>query len=287
MIFGKPMPQKNPPNAKRIMISTRNEDGSVGDLVICTPEVFSYGVSPEYAYGDEIKKDIIGYTLPLCLWDKNGATPGEKRFTDMLDEVFEHCKHHLIAHREEIERFELELSDMKKFFPSLYWKKERGKIVPNKGPTLYLKMIASKKDGYQILSKFYDKDSGDEVDPMQLIGKYCMSTCALKVESIFIGAKCSIQIKLYNAEIALLEKNITRLLRPSAAAAKSIQQTAAKVTATHSGSDESEDVSQEDDDDAVSFEGSVDESDGEEEVSPALVKKAPAKRKPRGVAVSK
>ena len=110
-------------------------------------------------------------------------------------------------------------SDLKKLNPIFYKKdKETGDIADDALPTLYLRLAISKKDGVdKILSSFYDKKTGNEVNPMDLLKKYCWATAAVKFESIFLGSKISFQVKLYEADVELLNTGKKRLLpRPQA-----------------------------------------------------------------------
>lgn len=214
MIFSDPQSgsiPNTPINYKRILIQTRNPDGTIGELIIPTTRLFSFGV------GENTNPDtgkVNGYVMPICLWNKDGASPDEKAFTDTFDAIIEKCKEHLVANKEEIEQYDLALSDLKKFNP-LYWKRDKGKIVEGTGPTLYAKLIVSKKHD-KIVSMFYNAD-GEQVDPLSLAGKYCYVNAAIKFESIFIGNKISMQIKLYECEVKLAESGMKRLMsRPVA-----------------------------------------------------------------------
>ena len=88
------MKQENGPTIKyhRIPINTENDDGSFGELVFSTTELFSFGVSENK---NESGK-VTGYTLPLCLWNKEGASKSEKAFSDLLVRVCDRVKDHLI-----------------------------------------------------------------------------------------------------------------------------------------------------------------------------------------------
>jgi hypothetical protein len=194
-------------NYKRISISTRNEDGTVGDLILPTSQLFSFGVSENT--NPETGK-VNGYVMPLCLWNRDGATKEEKEWSDTFDAIVEACKDHLVSNREEIEHYDLAKSDLKKFNP-LYWKREKGKIVPGTGPTLYAKLIVSKKQN-KIVTMYYDNE-GREVDPLSLLGKYCYATSAVKIESIFIGNKISLQVKLYESEVRLMDTGMKRMMK--------------------------------------------------------------------------
>jgi hypothetical protein len=194
-------------NYKRISISTRNEDGTVGELIIPTSKLFSFGVN------ENINKEtgkVNGYVIPICLWDREGPSDEEKDFSDTFDRIVESCKSHLISNREEIDQYELEMNDLKKFNP-LHWKRDKGKIVDGSGPTMYTKLIVSKKHN-KIVSMFYNED-GDEVDPLSIIGKYCYTKAAIKIESIFIGNKISLQVKLYETEVKLVETGMKRMMK--------------------------------------------------------------------------
>ena len=196
---------------KRIFIKYKNDNGTVGDLVMETEELFSFGVSENRGMDSNV---LNGYTMPLCLWDKNGATDRQKRWTDILDQITESCKTHLLENRDEIEKYDLEKSDLKKFVPSLWRKMEKGKPVDGSGPTLYCKLISTKDDtgNIKITSMFYDSETGDEIDPKQLQGTYCTAKCAIKVESIYIGTKCSLQLKLWEAHVQVHQKGMRRLI---------------------------------------------------------------------------
>src|SRR5690348_9460190 len=165
MLFSKPqegkIPNSVPPiSYKRVNVGTVNEDGTTGELILETERLFSFGVSenknPETG-------NINGYVMSLCLWNRDGASHEEKEWTDVFDKVVEKCKDHLIDNKEELGLYELERTDLKKLNP-LYYKRDRGKIVDGVGPTLYAKLIQSKKHN-KILTQLYD-DQGEEVDAM-------------------------------------------------------------------------------------------------------------------------
>ena len=213
IIFSKP--QKNTiPNTKpaisytRINISTKNKDGTVGDLILETETLFSFGVSENT--NPETGK-VNGYVMPLCLWNKDCPSDSEKEFTDKFDEIVEKIKDHILNVRDEIEKYDLnENSDSIKKLNPLYWKKVKGKVVDGTGPTLYAKLIQSKKQD-KIITDFYNQN-GEEIDPLALVGKYCYVKGAVKIESIFVGKSISLQVKLYEAEVRILEGGKKRLL---------------------------------------------------------------------------
>jgi len=253
---------------KRITIQTRNEDGTTGDLIFPTSQLFSFGVSENT--NQETGK-VNGYSMPLCLWSRDGATKEEKGWSDTFNNVAEACKRYLVDHREEIEQYELEMNDLKKFNP-LYWKRDKGKIVEGTGPTLYAKLIVSKKHN-KIVTMYYDTD-GEEVDPLTLLGKYCYAQAAVKIESIFLGNKISFQVKLYECEVKLAETGMKRMMKKRPVSSK-------KVLASQSS--KPLDDSKDDGDSDASLRDTDDEADTPKDIPKDTPKDAPKKKMVRRV----
>ena len=264
MVFSEPQINSVPNTPivyKRIAISTLNSDGTIGDLIIPTEQVFSFGVSENV--NPETKK-VNGHVLPLCLYNRDGATHAEKTWVDTFDRIVEHCKKHLVDNREEIEQYDLTMNDLKKLNP-MYWKREKGKIVEGTGPTLYAKLIASKKHN-KIMSMFFEANSDNEIDPLTLLGKYCYTKAAIKIESIFLGNKISLQVKLYEATIRLMDGGMKPLLtRP--------KNTGRMLTAPPTQGASAVEVKA-DDSDVDDGGGSLHNSDAEDDAKP--VARAPA-----------
>lgn len=238
---------------KRINISTKNEDGTVGELIFPTGRLFSFGVSENMS--QETGK-VNGYTFPICLWNRESPTEEEKAWTDLFDAVVDRCVDHLVENKEEIEMFDLTRADLTKAkggLNPLYWKKEKytnakGKtelrVVPGSGPTLYTKLIFSKKNN-KFLSQFFDIND-EPLNALELMGKYCYTNAAIKIESIFIGSRISLQVKLYEAVIEPAGNGMKRLLSRPKGETRVIQDTTVPPLPK-------------DDDDDVSDSGSLDE----------------------------
>ncbi|XP_022808505.1 uncharacterized protein LOC111345488 [Stylophora pistillata] len=225
MIFSKPISGEIPDSKpkiefKRINISTLNEDGTEGELILPTERLYSFGISENTS--QETDK-VTGYTFPLCLWNRDGATEEDKIWVETFKAIVDWCIDHLVENREEIDMFEFERSDLTKSkggLNPLYWKMQKvlnektGKIVqqkdPNRGPTLYAKLIYSKKTD-KFCTKFFDLND-EEIDAHTLMGKYCHAKCAIKIESIFIGARISLQVRLYEAVVEPTKTWMKRLL---------------------------------------------------------------------------
>lgn len=256
---------------KRINISTRNEDGSEGELVLPTGRLFSFGVSENTS--QETGK-VNGYTFPLCLWSRDhGPTEEEKAWTDKFNEIVDRCIKHLLDNKEELDLFDLTKSDLvrsKGGLNPLYWKKEKhvnkqGKavlrVVPGTGPTLYTKLIYSKKH-QKFLSQIFDTND-EPINVLDLLGKYCYTNAAVKIESIFIGSRISLQVKLYEAVVEPTQSGMKRLLARPKARSKVLEMKNNSNVNSMIGNDDDED------DD----EGSLVDSEEEEEVQKPVVRK--------------
>lgn len=290
MIFSKPNKGTIPNSTisyTRVNISTKNENGTVGDLIIPTTEVFSFGVSENR---DLKTKEVNGYVLPLCLWNRDGATPEEKTWIETFNSIVEECKSHLLANKEELEQ-DIIYSDLRKFNP-LYWKMEKGKRVKDRGPTLYPKLIQSGKKGQsreesKIISIFYD-EQGESLNPRNLLGKYCYVNAAVKIESIFIGSKISLQVKLHEASVRLISSGMKRLLSRPKGDSRLLSANSNPML-----ENKTDDLS-DDDNDNVSDQGSIVSSDNDDQDTvvnsdetkspvPVKKKKSPVKKKKKRV----
>jgi len=226
MVFSTPVEQKIPDSkvtSKRIYLSTKNPDGTIGELCMATDEIYSFGVNINL---DEKNKDLVtGYTMPLCLHNKNGPSESEKEFVETFNRIVEKCKDHIIENKDSLDQYSLERSELKKICNSLYYKrdpKNKAKIMDGVGPTLYAKLIFNKKKN-EIDTTFFNSQTGEEVNPMDLIEKHCFAKAVIKFESIFIGNKISLQVKLYECEVKMIDSGRKKLLpRPAASSTVNI-----------------------------------------------------------------
>jgi len=296
MVFSKPEIGSIPGqkiNFKRVRLACRNPDGSIGDLIFSTPEkIHTFGLQESR---DLTSNKLNGYVLPLCLWGRNGPSENEKKFTDVFSLVSDHCKQYLLEHREDIEKYDLDMSDLKKFNP-LFWKMDKGKPVEGKGPMLYSKVIMNKKNN-KISTIFVDEATNKEIDPFTILNKPCSVTAALKFESIFVGNKISLQVKLYEVVVRLIENNSMRgLLRPNAG---KIEETPAIAATASSGTvgkslevniynslGHEDDEEDEDDEDVDKNEEEEEEEDDDEDDGSIVVEEAPKAVEPPAPSVA-
>ena len=269
IVYGKPRDGNIPGSSvtfKRIQMGTRNPDGTLGELILSTSRLFSFGLSPSV---NMTTGKTDGYTLAMCLTNMDSPTAEEKAFLDTFNKICDHAVDYILQHRDDVGKYELEKADLKKFNP-VYIKREKGKIVEGSSPMLYAKVLQNKKM-QTITSLFYDK-YGRDIDPMSLMNKQCYVKAAIKIEGIFIGSKVSLQVKLHEAEVEMRESGVKRLLRPSAADAPlpPSQSFASAVQSESKEDDEDVDV---DGDDKGSLKGDDDDA---EEVAPSPVERAPS-----------
>jgi hypothetical protein len=224
LIFSDPVEGKVPGNDKlkyfRVTISNRNPDGSIGDLILPTERLFCFGVKESDLTNDDGKS--TGHSMSLCLWNKDGATEEEKLWVENFTKICEKCKEHIWAIRKEVGKKAIVESDLNKVNP-LYWKTdENNNRIPGVGPILSVKLIETRKkdkkgeekkeDGdFDVKTMFFDPQ-GKVLSLPSILGKYCYTKAALKVESVFVGSKISLQIKVYEAEIELIGNTMKPLL---------------------------------------------------------------------------
>lgn len=196
---------------KRIPIETVYDDGTSGPLILSTEEVYSYGVGENTNI--ETGK-VNGFVMPLVLYSRNGPTRLEKAFVETFNNIIEKFKEYLISNKVALDLYDLEMSDLKKLNP-IYQKKEKGKVVEGASPTLYAKLIVSKKQGEKIITVFHHAETNEQINPLDLLGKHCRAIAAIKFESIFIGgsSKISVQVKLYECQVTPIDNGFKSLLQ--------------------------------------------------------------------------
>ena len=216
----------NQPNLKykRLMISTKYDDGNIGDLLLSTEEVFSFGVSENTAVGNP--NEVNGYVFPLCLYNKSGASDRERKWVESFNRISDYIQEYIKQNKKELDVTDIITKDhMLDEINPLFYKKDN----PSQGPVLYAKLLVSrnkpKDDGnvsekFNIRTMFTNMDDPEDnvqyVNPMSLIKKYCFAVGVVKLECVFVNKKTvKLQVKLREASVRLLDREPKRLLRPT------------------------------------------------------------------------
>lgn len=210
---------------KRIMISSVNDDGTVGELCIRTPvlpkqkgkpyqpECFSTGLKLNKF---ENKDDGAGgYTLPIHLSNQDGSlSERQKQFLSCFKAITDNVKKFLLKEetRKEVgAKFKFSDSDLAKIDTIWYKCNDNGDRVEGAVPILYGKVYDKKpklsKDTWgdkQIAATFFDIDKGVDIDPLTLLDKHCNVSAVIKFESIYFGAKISLQVKIVDVQVKML-----------------------------------------------------------------------------------
>lgn len=205
------------------------------------------------------------------MWDRDGATEAQLKWLEGFNKAIDCCKDHILEVKDEVEKYDLDEAELKRFNP-LYWKKEKGKVVEGRGPTLYPKLLVSRKENPPKILTSFEDNNGEDMDPLSLMGKWCWMTAAVKIESIFVGARVSPQVKLYEAIAQPVQNKAKRLLRPRSD--NKVKLLGSNDVSSALGANEDDEVDDEevDDDDSGSLNG---DSEEEEEVAA----KSPPKKK--------
>lgn len=207
----------------RIGIQDRRADGKLQDLLIRTEDLFTFGVSESH---DQKTGELNGYSLPIPMWNQEGATASQKYFTDLLEVlILNKIKDHLVAVRKTFKQPDLETRDLRKMKVFYRKKDDEGSVNPDDPPTWYPKLIVNKRKGLKIVSRFYLMDSVDangnpiELVPLKLKEKMGRTMAVVKLDSIYVRAEgASLQCKLWEADYKPVEAALPRKGRVSQAA---------------------------------------------------------------------
>jgi hypothetical protein len=212
----------------RINIGIKNPDGTEGEVIVGLDRSFSFGVSTNY---DESKTVIQSYSYPIALYDKNGATELQLLTVQFIEVFSEICQEHTLqTHvKQSLSAPKTELHHLEDYNPLYYPEdKKTGERIPGKSPNFYPKLLwvkaGTNKNGKAVpdrmFTHFYaeDEDGPDgeplELNPLDFIDKKHHTTAAIKLESIFFGAKTkNIQTKVYEAVVKSADNGSRRLLR--------------------------------------------------------------------------
>ena len=228
--FGKAITQTA--GTHRVMIQYQMGSQNKAPLFVITPKLFSFGVSPQAAMGDTLKDDhsnVTGYTLPLVLFNhQTGASPEEQQFIDFINAIVNEVKNFCVTKEfnSDIGRYGEDMftaADMKKLNP-IYVKKEKGVPVPGKSPMLYPKLKHKTTNNSVSFATIFNENNDryttdtsvqiPDVNPSSLIGNRMHCKAKLHVESIFIGSRISIQLKISQVLYELVDQAVPIRIAP-------------------------------------------------------------------------
>ena len=206
---------------KRIPITITHRGGLYGPLFIKTEQCFSFGVQ-ENVSPDTGK--VNGWTLPIVMYNKDGATEKQLKWVEKFNEIIARCKDYVIENKEEVDRYDLERSQLNKIGGCMWWPKNEGIVDEKRGPTLYPKLIAGKSQAqkrydtkFRVVSDLLDRsDVGVDIGKEELI-EHCNVIAVIKIESIYIGGgKISLQVRVSEALVKIQRREVGNFLRPVA-----------------------------------------------------------------------
>ena len=194
---------------KRSRFQYRNEDGTIGNLVLIPGKKFSFGV---FEKRDDKTGQVNGYSLGMSMYDpKHGPNEQEKSFLDFLESIAKLSEEFLLANKKLIKKPTLDASELRKLNPvSIQLDPETGEPMADKSPSLFCKLIyAPKKD--IIYTKFVDIH-GQKLNAKDLVRTRFFATPVIMIDSIYIGAKMSIQLQVMEAIAEIREMEHKSLL---------------------------------------------------------------------------
>ncbi|AAV91123.1 unknown protein [Grouper iridovirus] len=176
------------------IINVRYEDPSTktrNPLSVHTPIMFSFG-----AQASTFQDSSDNWSMSLVCFDAcKGPTPEETKFMNVLTSVEDKVKSHLKdpAVKKLTGKWYVDpLIDMMSVF---YRKMEDGVPVPDRSPVLYPKLLKAASAAGVCGTGFYKIVKGKEVK-IPIVKDKCRVVCDFLIDSVFLGAKPSIQIKL-------------------------------------------------------------------------------------------
>jgi len=224
MVFSDKIYQHDDYGFQKIFPQYIYPDGKVDKMFIQTPELFSFGIKTfENKTKPPNPPQHSTHNFSFIMFDKNKSASEEelltiKMFEDMLDKIKGHLK--------DIETIK-KLGKMGKRAEwialvdslavlSYQTDKNNGSIIEGVPPSLYVKLQTKfdKSSNPPIVTNFMDS-SGEEILPNTLQMAKCKVIGVIALESIYISAKPSVQLKLDECLVTEQFKKISRLHIPS------------------------------------------------------------------------
>lgn len=184
---------------QKVYLQVGDNPNRLTDLILNTPShLMSFGIQEKH---NRHTGEVIGYQIPIILWNKKGASEEEKQFINTLQSLVRRCQNHIQDHyNANADKLTL-----------LSWRNQEN---GDEYPVLYVKLITNRKTN-RIMTLFINEDTNEEIDPLDLVNKRCLITAAIKVENLYIGDNVSLQLKLYEVLVKFIDKKKKNYYRPS------------------------------------------------------------------------
>ena len=157
-------------------------------LVFSSEEVFSFGVSR-----NTLDTNSISYQISLCLYDRENPKEEEIKWSAKYEEMAAVCRHYLKT--SEFKKLKGLIDTMK----GLSWK--GNEIGDADGPKLYPKVMFNQKKE-EFITVFMDETDEIIEDPKTILDKRGRIKVALRFESIFVGSKVALQVRVNDVLIS-------------------------------------------------------------------------------------
>jgi Txe/YoeB family toxin of Txe-Axe toxin-antitoxin module len=159
-------------------------------LVFPSEEVFSFGVAL-----NTLDTNNTSYQISLCLYDRENPKDEEIKWAVKYEELATICRDYL--KKSEFKKFKGQIDAMK----GLSWKSNEVGDVD--GPKLYPKIMYNQKK-QEFITIFMDENDEIIEDPKIIIDKRARIKVALRFESIFVGSKVALQVRVNDVLISKL-----------------------------------------------------------------------------------
>lgn len=163
-----------------------NEDHK--PLVFSSEEVFSFGVSR-----NTLDTSGISYQISLCLYDRENPKDEEIKWAAKYEELATICRNYV--KQSEFKKLKGLIDTMK----GLSWK--NNEVGDVDGPKLYPKIMFNQKKE-EFITVFMDEMDQMIEDPQTILDKRGRIKVALRLESIFIGSKVALQVRVNDVLIS-------------------------------------------------------------------------------------
>lgn len=196
-------------NLSEKYLKTMNEE--YRPLVFPSEEVFSFGVARNM-----LDTNNISYQISLCLYDRETPKYDEIKWAAKYEELATVCREYLKkSEKSEFKRLKGQIDTMK----GLSWK--GNEIGDSDGPKLYPKIMFNQKKE-EFITVFMDESDEIIEDPSLILDKRGRVKAALRFESIFIGSKIALQVRVndilitkwieaYKPRALIVRKNNTKV----------------------------------------------------------------------------